>query len=151
MTTYFKYVLICFTLFSCAEEESWVDFDYDQARAYHFTNEHFDFYGFEEVVIDGRLNRTITNPDGIVLTWQQIEFIGKALNGNLNSGEGYTNECYVPHHGIVFFKDNSIVAQISICFACRQIHSTPANQLDDVMLLKPLFQEMGFVIDEHEL
>lgn len=141
------FVLISLTLFSCGEEGTWINFKYDQARAYHFSNDKFGFEGYEEVLVNGRLNPTITNPDGTRLTWQQIELLGRTLNGNFNENQVLPHDCYIPHHGIVFFNDNTIVAEINICFICNQIRSKPANRLDDVMQLKPLFQELGFVID----
>ncbi|MFZ4927678.1 hypothetical protein [Chryseobacterium sp. Mn2064] len=92
--------------------------DYDKIIAY-------DFQGEEEMYEDaidrkGKFIPVILKQQ--FLTQQQADHILSALAKNSSYGGG-SAACFRPHLGLVFFKGNKKVNQISICLSCNASHS----------------------------
>ena len=145
---FISFLIITFS--SCKEEGTWIQFKYDEARAYYYSYYQQGTHGRSEVLVNGKLNPTILNPEGAELDSEQIRLLGHALNGNKNEGPAMPAECYIPHHGIVFYNKSEIVAHISICFMCDRIESVPANHLNQTKILEPIFEELGIPISPEE-
>ncbi len=145
---FISFLVIAFS--SCKEEGTWINFRYDDVRAYYYSNDQQGTHGHSEILVNGKLNPTTLNPKGVELNSEQISLVGHALNGNKNHGEVMSADCYIPHHGIVFYNKNEIVAHISICFMCDRIESVPNNRLNQTDILKPVFEELGIPISPEE-
>ncbi|WP_027419111.1 hypothetical protein [Crocinitomix catalasitica] len=145
---FFLITSLVFSLSNCSEDKSWIYFDYDVVKAFHYTNEGKGVSSNSGVFFDGKMNPTVINPIGAKLNPEQIKFLGEVLNGNKNTNETGQSECYIPHHGIVFYKSDDIVAHISICFMCDRIESVPKNRLNQTVVLEPMFRELGIPINK---
>jgi hypothetical protein len=91
--------------------------DYDKVIAY-------DFDGGKpyNMVIDedGKFIPVITKQQ--FLTQQQADKITMALSSKSTYGDG-TAACFEPHLGLVFYKKDSIINQLSICLGCNFLSS----------------------------
>lgn len=141
---------LVFILGSCGPKEgSWISFEYDEVKAYYYDNSIYEYPS--PVVIDGKLNPTILNPEGEILNSKQVNYVGEVLNGNYSDeNEISVADCYVPRHGIVFYKNDQIVAHTSICFQCNQIKSFPSSKMTDTDPLIKLFKELNVPIHPEE-
>lgn len=85
----------------------------------------YDFEGQEESIMNpidekGRFVSVILKQQ--VLTQLQADNILQHLSDVKTYG-GTSAACFNPHLGLVFFKDNQVVSQISICLDCNLIDS----------------------------
>lgn len=73
---------------------------------------------------DGRLCKTVERP-GVELTPAQTKTLLGLLRTRGTWGSG--SKCFLPHHGFVFYDDADVpVAEISVCFMCNMLISSPA-------------------------
>ena len=140
MNPYLFIITTLLLLTSCSEEkEEWVDFDYDQAYAYYFDNELAESSSHDGVLVDGKLNPSVMNPDGAKLSTGQIVEVSRVMGGQYSDGPVERTDCYIPHHGILFYSAGKIVADITVCFQCNQIKSHPDCKNVDAEDLRMIF------------
>jgi len=85
----------------------------------------YDFEGREEPypsVLDRNLKFVPVILNQKALTQKQADKILSALSSNSTYGEG-TAACFIPHLGLLFFKDNKFKYAINICLDCNYLIS----------------------------
>ncbi len=70
------------------------------------------------------------------------------------SWSGLNGVCFVPHLGFAFFQQDSLVAQVHICFLCSGIRTIPYYKSDGLTLLgaqryEKLAQTLGLEVVHH--
>lgn len=140
MRLFLLFLLASLSFFSCSEEKvEWIDFEYDTAFAYYFDNESSECTTHDGILIDGKMNPSVINPKGEKLSVGQIVEVSRAMGGQYSDEIIERKDCYLPHHGILFYHQGKIVADISICFQCNQVKSHPKAGNVDVNHLKMIF------------
>ena len=92
--------------------------DYNRVIAYDYE------CGMEtrvNIVEDGRLNPAIKQQ--VALTQRQVDELTNYLGARSTYGESPA-DCFNPHLGIVFYRDTSVVAFVSICLDCHHLESS---------------------------
>jgi hypothetical protein len=103
----------------------------------------------------GQLCGSATSPKQ--LDSQQIqELIAITTDTTTYNGSwsGLTGVCFVPHLGFAFFRHDSLVAQVNVCFLCSGIRTIPSYQSDGLTLVgaqqyKQLAQKLGLNVVNH--
>ncbi len=147
------YLLLPALLMACGGNKTeWIDFEYDKAFAYYYDNELDNCLPNYGVVIgNGRRNPSIINPRGAKLSAGQIVELSRIMGGQYTTdGEILQTDCYVPHHGIIFYKESEIVADISICFECNRVQSRPVSGSVDTEDLRMMFIYHDIPLDAGE-
>lgn len=74
----------------------------------------------------GSYNETSLNQE------QQLDLISIITDTNTYSGNwsGLAGVCYIPHVGFGFFKEDSLISQVSVCFMCSGIRTNPFYKSD---------------------
>lgn len=112
---YSRVVLIhfIFALVPALASAAWPGRDYSEARGYAFNLNG----GFDSILRDGRINESVVDPEGTVLTEAQIQRLIAALAGP--HVEHPTARCFNPRHAFVFYDGTrQPVAVVDICFEC---------------------------------
>jgi hypothetical protein len=127
---------------------SWANFKYDSVVTYLYRVPNSDGAMGEfphSIVIQGQLNSSILPRYTKRLSESEITQFNRVMNGGQE--EVAVNECYEPHHGVVFYQNDSIIAHVSICLMCNNLKSSPTalNGVDPKRLI-PLFERNGFPI-----
>jgi hypothetical protein len=70
------------------------------------------------------------------------------------SWSGLNGVCFVPHLGFAFFRHDSLVAQVNVCFLCSGIRTIPFYKSDGLTLVgaqqyKQLAQKLGLNVVNH--
>lgn len=127
----------------------WIDFEYDSALVFLYGIEKEDTSGnrFPDLIISNdSLNPSVVDIKGTRLTASQIT----TININMSSSQkaSMVADCFDPHHGIVFYKNDSIVGHISICFMCNNLRSypKPKNGLIEVGKLSRVIKDLGLPV-----
>jgi len=109
------YLLLCSTL-SLLAGENWPGVDFVEVRAYAWRQSKDKDY--RHIILDDMtFVPGVINPDGAVLTPEEVNRLRAPLTGN---HPGYTRAmCYVPHNAFVFYDAaKKPVAFLEICFSC---------------------------------
>lgn len=80
------------------------------------------------------------------LTQEQVDSLLRILTEKATYGGTYA-ACFEPHLGFVFYQDHEIVGDVSICFACNYLRSTPdipAVDAHEVRSGEYVFPRFGF-------
>jgi hypothetical protein len=139
-------------IFSCTEKETWVDFEYNTVKGYYYDFRTGYKQYFMGVAQGQTLNPSIHNSDGALLDSDQTKKLSDYLNGDYNDSDLIeSSDCYVPHHGFVFYKKDSIVGHVSICFECNQVRAFPkGSKLDEVTKLEFLFSQLDIPVNPED-
>ncbi|MBX9852854.1 MAG: hypothetical protein K2X86_14010 [Cytophagaceae bacterium] len=81
----------------------------------------------------------------------QIAYTDQVLSGKLGKTKDEAASCFLPHHGIVFYKSNLPVAHVFICIMCQQMQSVPESKYHDVDSFTALIKEVGLPIFQRPL
>ena len=129
---------------------NWLSFEYDEARIYLYgLDANSEFYKNPDIIVDGQLNTTVLNKEGIALKENQIDRINNILSGKQHEDEGIVSaDCFIPHHGIVFYKSQKPVGHISICLMCHRMKSFPESPYLDAEKFRPIIEETNLPIFE---
>ncbi len=113
--------------------------DFDEARVYLY-----DGSRGQLIVENGIADSTIVNVEGYKLSETELHYFDTLLSDTtgyekidtilirknlfrkqqlIEFRECDVAFCFMPHHGVVFYKDKKVVGQISICFGCNQIQT----------------------------
>ncbi|MFL5728785.1 MAG: hypothetical protein ACJ75J_04785, partial [Cytophagaceae bacterium] len=57
--------------------------------------------------------------------------------------------CFIPHHGIVFFKSGMPVAHVSACVMCNQVKAYPKDGFFDREEFIELLEEVHLPVFRH--
>lgn len=109
---------------------TWIDFEYDSAQIYLYAleGEEKDIF-MAPIVIDNELNVSVVSEKTATLKSSEIKTVDRIMGGVTPDQEEslMIASCFEPHHGIVFYKSDSIAAHISFCMMCGTIRSNPDN------------------------
>lgn len=127
------------------EPPSWAP-PYSYAKAY--------LYGIDDsrvfhIVYDGKLDPSVVDTNGVKLSEQAAKKVELVASGKLGENEDLVQECFIPHHGVVFYNSkNKPVAWVSMCFMCNTMHVEPENGLPDRGMpeLRKIIKECGLPI-----
>jgi hypothetical protein len=106
--------------------------DYNKVIAYDYEGGKGE--GVIDIITDGKLAPTVKQQKE--LTQEQVDGLTNYLGANSTYG-GSKAFCFDPHLGIVFYKDNKIVAHISICLECNYLSSSikiPAAEVKKIKI-----------------
>src|SRR5579863_6918342 len=90
---------------------------YDQVIAYDFRGE-----GGHPLIIDGKIQEKLV-VNKTELTKEQVTKFHKVL-GDTNTYGNTTAMCFDPHLALVYYLNNKIVGNISICLECNYLESS---------------------------
>jgi hypothetical protein len=138
-------VILCLLTFSNVQAQEAVKkyqtlkLDFDEARVYLYDGS----IGYH-IVEKRKLDSTIIDKKGYKLSKTELfqldsllsdtsGMIAEKIDTLYKNTDYLRNEhiyekcdeyfCFMPHHGIVFYKNHKIVGEVSICFRCNHIHS----------------------------
>lgn len=119
---------------------NWLNFEYDSVVAYQLESEGFGAQVLEEGVLSSHILEEFTH----TMTVSEVIQLNNTLSSLIPNQE--SAECFEPHHGVVFYLEDSIVGHTSICFMCNNYLTEPPtmNKFIDISELHPLFEKMGF-------
>lgn len=106
--------------------------DYNKVIAYDYEGGKGE--GVIDIVTNEKLAPTVKQHKN--LTQQQVDDLTNYLGANSTYGGGKAF-CFDPHLGIVFYKDNNVVAHVSICLECNYLHSSikiPATEVTKIKI-----------------
>lgn len=86
----------------------------------------------------------------ILTSKQRDDLINISSDTSTYSGNwsGLAGVCFIPHHGFAFFRSDSLIAQVNICFLCAGIRTRPYYKSDEltqtgIEKYKNLIKEIG--------
>jgi hypothetical protein len=88
---------------------------YNKVIAYEYSN------SFNSIIEEGNFSKGIASQKE--LTQNQINELTDYLGDSSTYG-GATAACFMPHLGIVFYQNTTVVAHISICLDCNYLNSS---------------------------
>lgn len=111
-------------------------------------------YGLSEepagdIIKNGLLNTTVTDTIGVTLTNEQVRKVISVATGKNSGVFGELAECFIPHHGIVFYdKDKKPLASVTICFYCGRMKFIPKTVTPEkgLGILKEVILELKFPV-----
>lgn len=127
------------------EPAAWAP-SYSYAKAYLYG---IDSSTMDDIIVDGKLHPSVSDTLGVKLSESAAKKIEMILSGKSGQDEDMVAECFVPHHGIVFFnRQHKAVAWVSICFMCNTMRVEPSNGLPDrgMRELRNVIEESGLPI-----
>jgi hypothetical protein len=151
MKLFFNILLILVSLsnLSCISG-SWINFEYEEARIYLYGLKPDSTYESEpSIIVNGQLSKTVVNPEGIKLTKNQIDKVNHILSPHFHFGSRKAASCFIPHHGIVFFKSGIPVAHVSACVMCNQVKAYPKDGFFDREEFIELLEEVHLPVFRH--
>ena len=122
---------------------AWPATDYAEVRGYIY-NLNGDLAA--SLLVDGKLNKSVHNPEGEVLNESQVEQLLEAVARPYpDLGEFM---CYEPRHGFVFYDaTQKPVAFVEICFDCLGFQVSPdLPHRINLVRLKQLCQELNLPV-----
>jgi hypothetical protein len=102
--------------------------NYDKVIAYDFNGEHE-----MQLVSNGKITAEVYKKT--ILSSSQIIYIDNVLADTITYG-GQIAACFEPHFGIVYYRHDTIIGNISVCFDCNQLESSfeiPAEHYYDII------------------
>ena len=134
--------------------------DFDEVKAYLYDGDVKHL-----IVADNKIDSTVINQSGYVLTKSQIRELDKLIIDTNNFKpfkktdtfyDEFTCEkafCFSPLHGLVFYKGDKIAGYISICFGCNQVafDSVCDKQVLDAIEDRICTQEWELLFDSFNL
>jgi hypothetical protein len=124
-----------------AAASSWPAKSYVEVRAYAY-NAGGDIA--QPIVKKGRLDRSVVNKRGVVLTPEQANRLIAAVTGKRPEPE-WVAACFNPRHAFVFYDtDRKPIAWVELCFECGNAEAEPyqKGQVYDVSALENLAREL---------
>jgi hypothetical protein len=147
-----------FLIFSWTVRGQTSNLNFDWYNPKYFISKAY-LYGLGEepagdIIEYGRLNTTVIDTIGVVLTNEHVRKVISVATGN-NSGKiEELAECFIPHHGIVFYdKDKRPLASVTICFYCRRMKFIPETVTPEkgLGILKKVILELKFPIFHEQM
>lgn len=90
---------------------------YDKVVAYDYNGDYGQAIVDAGNVVDSLINQQVELDQSLI---KQLNF----TLGDTSTYGGATAFCFVPHLGIVYFDQESVVAHVSICFQCNDLRSS---------------------------
>ncbi len=127
-------------LFSAvARGGAWPGVEYAEVRGYAF-----NFGGGPaSIIVDGKLNATVLNKEGALLTKAQLKRLIAALTEKHPSHP--VALCFNPRHAFVFYdQSGKPVASVNVCFECLAATASPEGTVQpyDLAALADLSAEL---------
>ena len=85
-----------------------------------------------------------------LMTSQIIDLIKITCDTTIYSGQwsGLAGVCFIPHLGFGFFKKDSLIAQVNVCFLCSGIRTRPYYKSDELTITgRQKFYELAKRLD----
>ncbi len=121
---------------------AWPGVAYVEVRAYAYNSKG---QGDPALFLNGILNDTVINRDGVLLNKDQVHRLIDAVT--LESEQYAPAACFNPRHAFVFYSaDHQPVANIRVCFQCLNYETKPYNSI-----LYCDFQSLAKLCDELNL
>lgn len=110
-----------------AETKSWPTVPYHSVQLYLYNLEG-KLANDHAILKAGRLDKTVVSP-GVRLSAEQSKKLTQWIEGDISELIQGLSNCYIPHHGFVFFDDKEqAVAAMTICFYCQGVRFSPERQ-----------------------
>lgn len=119
-----------------AQDNSFAAIIYDSAVGYNFAMTRMRTTILRK---DSTLDETTILP-GKRLSPAEVDGLLKIVNNKRTYG-GAPFACFEPKHAFIFYRRNSIVGRIEICFACNNIRSSP-----DIPAVNYYFNKSGMTV-----
>jgi hypothetical protein len=119
----------------------WPSASYVEVRAYAYNSEGDPN---RPILKNGRLDSSVVNRRGVILTQQQVSRLVAAVTGKSPLPESIT-ACFDPRHAFVFYgAAKKPVAWVELCFECHNADAEPRQkrQVYDVASLERLAREL---------
>jgi hypothetical protein len=140
-------ILSFLTTLSLFAEDPWPGVKFAEVKAYAWPGDQ----GGEAVILEGMsLKAGVMNPDGAVLTPEQVKRLLAAVTGKHPAHA--VADCHIPHNAFVFYDDaKKPVAFVEICFGClsNRISPRPAAPVIDLVALAAIFAEHKLPMGEY--
>lgn len=129
----------------------------DRVVAYNFNGNNANSANVEcdDLYTSGKLCRSATN-ERVLTPAQTDTLIAIATDTSTYDGKwsGIYGVCYIPHVGFGFFRGDSLVAQVSVCFLCGGVRTRPYYKSDGYTeagyaRYKALAQQLELKIVDH--
>ncbi len=123
------------------EKPNWVNFPHDSVVIYVYNILIEDAY--QPIIYHDSLHLTAVFNFKLdsTSTDQLSNILGWTPEGS-DDGERSASDCFMPHHGIVFYHEGKPQHYYSICFLCNGIKTRGKPTLIDPTQLVPFFKEM---------
>lgn len=105
-----------------------------------------------DIIKNGQLNPTVVDTVGTTLTKSQIERVISVITGENDGEMDEIAECFIPHHGIVFYNTRNIaIGYVSICFFCsrKKIEPKINSPGKGIEILRTVIVELGHPVFDH--
>ncbi len=125
------------------QTKSWLSFEYDSVNLYLYrlNSAAESKAGPITIVYNNTLHPAIY--EKAILNKNHIRTLKHIMD--LKQPEIGAADCFEPHHGIVFYKNDSIVEALSICTICNNIKGMNGEYIYlDVRNFSRLFKQMDF-------
>lgn len=135
-------ILLSLSMTMAVRANAWPSVSYSEVRAFSYNSK-----GEPDrpIIHYGRLDKSVINKRGTLLTAAQAKQLLAAVSGNHPDPKVYTL-CFNPRHAFVFYDStHRAVAWIEVCFECNNVHTTPSQdrQFPDMGALARLRDELN--------
>ena len=143
-TPWMKFAIFAILLLTRAVSaaENWPALPFAEVRAYAWPDDP-DKNGKNVILAGMNLRKDVINPDGAILSPDQIKRLQAAITG-VHPEHGLMR-CYSPHNAFVFYDaEKKPVAFVEICFDCLNARTEPdtAAKWKDFPALAAIFGEL---------
>jgi hypothetical protein len=131
----------------------WPDVHFTEVRGYLFnlSDQYEEYRAHQRIIVDGRLDETVIDRDGVVLASARAQQLVGAINPQ-------TEKRFIPfcmihtRHAFVFYDEqHRPCAWIAICFQCGQSIADPeADIFPDYAALRRICDESGLPVFDDE-
>ena len=122
MKTLFSILLIAMTI--AVAEAAWPEVSYTEVRGYAFNTKG----GPATIIENDKLNASVVNPEGALLTVDQTKRLIAALTEK--HPDHPRARCFNPRHAFVFYDGKKhAVAVVDVCFECLEANASPRGTI----------------------
>ena len=142
-------IVLCLIASSIFAADDWPGVKYAEVRAYAW----FDRKDHKEedvILKDMSLKQGVINPDGALLSEEQVKVLLKAVTG-VHKDHPIAG-CYEPHNAFIFYNsEKKPVAFVEVCFGClgQRISPEGAAKRIDLPALAGIFGELKLPMGEY--
>jgi len=138
---------------TCSSAPRWPGVHFAEVRGYVFNlSDDADVYlHHEAVVVDGHLDETVIDREGVVLNDAQTTRLLGAIDPPITSGMVYLSMIHTRHAFVFYDEQHRPVAWFAICFHCSQDLADPEFAgFPDYDALRQLCVELGLPVFDDE-